>query len=121
MTIAIRKSAIRSISVLALLAASIMPVYAQTSMSVAEQNALVQRYCAVCHEDTRRNGGLSLQHFDAAHVEPSLAMMMVSKLKSGAIGAAGLPEPDKGTQDSLLKALTEKSAGGDQWILDRTP
>jgi hypothetical protein len=32
----------------------------------AQQNALVQRYCAVCHTDAAKNGGLSLEHFDAA-------------------------------------------------------
>jgi hypothetical protein len=37
------------------------------AMPVAQQNALVQKYCAVCHTDVHRNGGLSLQHFDAAH------------------------------------------------------
>jgi hypothetical protein len=119
MTIAIMRSVSRSIGVIGLVAASILPMYAQ--MPIGEQNELVHRYCAVCHDDAHRNGGLSLQHFDAAHIEPSLAMMMVSKLNNGAIGAAGLPEPDKDTQESLLKALTEKSAGGDQWILDRAP
>src|SRR5262249_51515521 len=79
------------------------------------------RYCTLCHNDANRNGGLSLQHFDAAHVDPSLAAMMVSKLNSGAIGAAGLPRPDQNTQDALLKALTEKSIGANQWNLERTP
>src|SRR5437016_2988563 len=42
------------------------------AMPVAQQNALVQKYCAGCHDDAHRNGGLSLQHFDASQVEPSL-------------------------------------------------
>src|SRR5262249_49452564 len=53
-------------------------------MPVVQQNALVQKYCAVCHDDVHRNGGLSLQHFEASNVDPSLAAMMVSKLKTGA-------------------------------------
>jgi len=90
------------------------------AMPVAEQNVLVQKYCAGCHDDAHRNGGLSLQHFDASQVEPSLAAMMVSKLKSGAMGAAGLGLPDTSTQDGFLNALTAKSAGASEWILTRT-
>src|SRR6185369_16484028 len=94
--------------------------YAQ-DMPISQQNALVQKYCAVCHTDAHPNGGLSLQHFDAAHVEPSLAAMMVSKLKSGAMGAAGIQRPDQATQDGLFKALDEKSEGAREWTLTRTP
>src|SRR5262245_43377108 len=89
-------------------------------MSVAQQNAMVQKYCAVCHTDAHRNGGLSLQHFDAERVEPSLAAMMVSKLKSGAIGAAGLPRPDQATQDAFFISLNSKTTGASEWNLSRT-
>src|SRR5215468_6015322 len=91
-----------------------------TAMSVAQQNALVQKYCAVCHDDLHRNGGLSLQHFDALNLDPSLAAMMVSKLKTGAIGAAGLPRPDQATQDAFFNALDAKSRGSNEWTLTRT-
>src|SRR4051794_10125534 len=89
-------------------------------MPIAQQNALVHKYCAVCHTDAARSGGLTLEHFDAAQAAPSLAAMMVSKLtsgvplavvrtaasdpgaaaivahkmKTGAMGAAGIPRPD---------------------------
>jgi hypothetical protein len=90
------------------------------AMPAAQENALVQKYCAVCHDDAHRNGGLSLQHFDASHVEPSLAAMMVSKLKSGAMGAAGIARPDAATQDAFLDVLTAQSAGANEWVLTRT-
>jgi hypothetical protein len=89
-------------------------------MPVVQQNALVQKYCAVCHDDIHRNGGLSLQHFDASNVDPSLAAMMASKLKTGAIGAAGLPRPDQATQDAFFNALDAKSTGSNEWALTRT-
>lgn len=88
-------------------------------MSAARQDAIVQKYCAVCHDDAHRNGGLSLQHFDAANVDPSLAAMMVSKLKTGAIGAAGLQRPDQPTQDAFFNALDAKSKGASGWTLIR--
>src|SRR5215510_9580046 len=78
-------------------------VAGSVEMPVAQQNALVQKYCAVCHDDVHRNGGLSLQHFDASQLEPSLAAMMVSKLKSGAMGAAGLGVPDRPNARRILR------------------
>jgi hypothetical protein len=89
-------------------------------MPEAEENALVQKYCAVCHDDAHRNGGLSLQHFNASEVEPSLAAMMVSKLKSGAMGAAGIGVPDSATEKQFLTALQAKSVNANAWTLTRT-
>jgi hypothetical protein len=90
------------------------------TIPVSEQNALVQQYCAVCHDDAHKNGGLSLQHFDASAVEPSLAAMMLSKLDTGAIGAAGIPGPDKTTELAFYNSLSEKASGANQWTVKRT-
>ena len=84
-------------------------------MPFAEQNALVGKYCAVCHTDVARNGGLSLQHFEASKVDPSLAAMLVSKLRGGAFGAAGLPVPVQATQKALMGALVLASEGSNEW------
>ena len=56
-------------------------VYGQlwAAMPAAEQNALVKRYCAVCHSDAAGNGGLSLEHYDAAHRDPGLAAMILPR------------------------------------------
>src|SRR5271170_536036 len=100
------------------------------AMPASQQNAVVQKYCAVCHNDAHLNGGLSLEHFDAAHADPSVAAMIVSKLtglslekvsaaqadpavaatlagmmKTGAMGAAGIAVPDMTTQQALVIAL----------------
>jgi hypothetical protein len=104
-----------------LIAGSAVPVAAATGvMPVAQQNALVQKYCAVCHSDAHMNGGLSLEHFDAAHPDPGVAAMMVSKLKSGAISAAGVPPPDRATVNDLLSALSAEAADASTWTVDRT-
>jgi hypothetical protein len=92
---------------------------ARNLMPVAQQNALIQKYCAVCHEDAHMNGGLSLQHFDAAKPDPGVAAMIVSKLNGKAMGAAGIPLPDKATQDALLEAMSAETAGADRWIVSR--
>ena len=115
-------------------------------MPSTEQNVLVQKYCAVCHTDAANNGGLSLQHFDAAQAPPSLTAMLLSKLtggvsldtlnqarlnpaaaefvetkvKSGAMGAAGIPVPDKATVEAFIQALAMGSAGATEWAIRRT-
>jgi len=88
------------------------------AMPVERQNALVQRHCAVCHTDAARNGGLTLQHFDAAKADPSLAAMLLSKLRGGAMGAAGLPF-EKTDADALEMAMLAASAGALEWTVSR--
>ncbi len=90
-----------------------------TVLSVAQQNTLVQKHCAVCHADAHPNGGLSLEHFDAGHREPSLAAMMASKVKNGAMGAAGIPGPGQAVEDALLAAFSAAAVGATEWSLDR--
>ena len=43
------------------------------AMPAERQIELFQRHCAVCHTDAARNGGLTLQLFDAATVDPRRA------------------------------------------------
>ena len=52
-------------------------------LPIARQNELVQTYCAACHDDARRVGGLSLEHFDAAQADPTITAMLLSKLTNG--------------------------------------
>ena len=86
-------------------------------MSPAQQNALTQKYCAVCHTDAAKNGGLSLEHYDAAYANPQLAAMLLSKLQGGAMGAAGLGIPDKATRDAWVAATTAQAERADEWTV----
>lgn len=92
-------------------------VAASRAMPAAQQNALVQQFCVVCHTDAVKNGGLSLEHFDAARPDPGVAAMIVSKLNGGALGASGQALPDKATQDALLHTLMSESAGAGKWTV----
>ena len=98
-------------------AAIYAPVWA--AMPAAEQNALVKKYCAVCHTDAALNGGLSLQHYDAAKRDPGLAAMMLSKLNNGAMGAAGNGVPDKVAQQAWLDSAREQADGAKEWFVSR--
>ena len=62
-------------------------------MPAAQQNAVVQKYCGSCHSDALMYGGLSVEHFDAVHSEPSLAAMLVSKLRTGTHPRTSLAPP----------------------------
>lgn len=104
-----------------LLVLGVAVIYAQAwaAMPPAEQNALVKQYCAVCHTDVAKNGGLSLEHYDAAHRNPALAAMMLSKLNNGAMGAAGNGVPDNAAQRAWLESTKEQAAGAKNWFVSR--
>lgn len=95
------------------------PATAAVVLPAAQQNDLVKRYCTVCHTDASMNGGLSLEHFDAARPDPGDAAMVVSKMKSNAFGAAGIPPPDKATQEALIAVLSSAAAGANEWTVSR--
>jgi hypothetical protein len=75
-------------------------------MSVAQENELVKTRCVTCHNNRQRKGGLSFETFDAAHLDPSVArMMMIKVADDGAMMAAGAQAPDRQTVDAFVGAL----------------
>lgn len=97
-----------------------MPLLGATDpIPVVQENSLVHKYCAVCHTDAARNGGLSLEHYDAAKDDPALAAMLLSKLRNGAMGAAGLGIPDKATGEAWVAATAAQAEGAGKWTVIR--
>lgn len=130
--------ALASLSITACLTACLAAA-SDEPMPAAQQNAVLQKYCGVCHSDALMYGGLSVEHFDAARPDPTVAAMLVSKLTSGltpeyiqaassgpdadkktmallhgAMGASG-SMPDEPTQIAFGRALSAKAAGADEW------
>ena len=101
------------------LSIAIVSIPTWAAMPASKQNALVKNYCAVCHTDAAKNGGLSLEHYDAAERDPGLAAMILSKLNSGAMGAAGIGVPDKAAQQAWLDSTKEQAAGAKEWFVAR--
>ena len=75
--------------------------------SFEEQNAVIKRYCAGCHNERRPASGLSLASFNvadaASHAE--IAEKLIVKLQAGMMPPPGSPRPDQGQYTALIHAL----------------
>jgi hypothetical protein len=133
--------ALSALAAALLLASAGAAAAADGPLPIARQNELVKTYCAACHDDARRVGGLSLEHFDAAQADPTIAAMLLSKitnglrleivraadidseasamlqkeLKGSVIGAAGIPPPDPATARAWVSALSSEASGATVW------
>jgi len=77
------------------------------SFAAADQTALVGQYCATCHSDRGKAGGLSLAGFDAAKADQhaDVAEKIIRKLRAGMMPPAGARRPDAAILDKLATAL----------------
>jgi hypothetical protein len=75
---------------------------ASGELSPVEQTAMVKQYCATCHNDRSKSGGLSFAAFDAAQVTEhvDVAERMIRRLRSGMMPPAGARRPEG---DGVLK------------------
>jgi hypothetical protein len=71
------------------------------------QTALVKQYCAPCHSDRGKAGGVSLASFDAARAadEAVVAEKMLRKLHAGMMPPPGARRPEGATLARLVEAL----------------
>jgi cytochrome c551/c552 len=80
---------------------------AAAALTESEQTALVRQYCAGCHSQRGKAGGLSLADFDAAHLDSKtqVAEKMIRKLRAGMMPPAGARRPDAATLEKLTTSL----------------
>ena len=83
-----------------------MRVEAQTAPA-NPQTALVRQYCAGCHSERGKAGGISLATFDAAAApqHADVAEKMIRKLRAGMMPPPGARRPDEATLAALAEAL----------------
>jgi hypothetical protein len=76
-------------------------------MSIEAQNALVGRYCATCHSDRAKAGGLTLAHFDSAKSVDNgeVTEKIIRKLRAGMMPPAGAQRPDAASVRGMVAAL----------------
>jgi mono/diheme cytochrome c family protein len=89
------------------------PVAAHPStpaLSAANQTELVTTYCATCHSERAKAGGLSLANFSAmrAQEQPDVVEKMIRKLRAGMMPPAGAKRPDPTTIAALTTALESR-------------
>ena len=75
--------------------------------TAAAQTSLVKEYCATCHSDRMKAGGLTLAAFDAAAIngEPAIAEKMIRKLRAGMMPPPGAKRPEPPMIVALVEAL----------------
>ena len=80
---------------------------AAPAMSSATQTELVVTYCASCHSERAKAGGLSLANFNALRAadSPDVVEKMLRKLRAGMMPPAGAKRPPAGSLDELMVAL----------------
>jgi len=69
---------------------------ASAELTASEQTAMVKQYCATCHNDRSKPGGLSFAAFDATQVaeHADVAERMIRRLRSGMMPPAGARRPE---------------------------
>src|SRR5215510_14272403 len=81
------------------------PLPAVNLMPVDARNAFVKQYCAGCHNETVKSGGMTLTSLDMAHPELNgeLAEKMIRKLRAGMMPPANAAKkPDAETAKLLV-------------------
>ncbi|MDP2320743.1 MAG: DUF1592 domain-containing protein [Acidobacteriota bacterium] len=80
---------------------------AVTTMLATEQTALVKQYCAGCHSERGKAGGLSLAAFDAAQVleHGETTEKIIRKLRAGMMPPAGSRRPEPQVINALASAF----------------
>ena len=75
--------------------------------STESQSELVSEYCLVCHSDTGKAGGLTLESFDVAHPEQNaeVAEKLIRKLRAGLMPPSYAMRPDEASLDALAASL----------------
>src|SRR4051812_37347331 len=75
---------------------AVKTVAATAPAAAADHNAVIKRYCATCHSDTRKSGGLSLAAFDVAQAahNAEVAEKVIRKLQAGMMPPPLAPRPD---------------------------
>jgi cytochrome c551/c552 len=85
----------------------LVPSHVQGRLAAEHQTALVKEYCATCHSDRTKAGGLSLAGFDAGHAggSPETSEKMIRKLRTGMMPPAGARRPEEAVLSALATAL----------------
>src|SRR3954470_23870992 len=76
-------------------------------LPIDAQNQLVGQYCATCHSERGKAGGLVLAGFDGAKIEqhPDIAEKMIRKLRTGMMPPPNARRPEPQTIKAFVETL----------------
>ena len=80
---------------------------ASSAAAPVQPGALIDKYCASCHSERLKTGGLVLEKLDLTKVADHAETLekVVLKLRGGMMPPPGLPRPDNATLDALATRL----------------
>ncbi len=81
-----------------------------TAVAPPPASDVIERYCLRCHNDTRLQGNMSLERFDAADApaDAELAERMIRKLRAGLMPPPGARRPTEDALAALALSLEEQ-------------
>src|SRR5689334_21372066 len=102
------------VSSLALVAQTPPARPAQQSAPPAAGTQTIKQYCAGCHSERGKAGGLSLADFDVQRAtdHPDVAEKIIRKLRVGMMPPSGARRPDESTLKELRRTLETEM---DRW------
>ena len=85
----------------------ILGIVLAIAASAQQPQAVLNRYCIVCHNAKLKTGGLEIDKLDLERVDANAETWekVVRKLRAGLMPPAGAPRPDRGTLDNLAAAV----------------
>jgi hypothetical protein len=88
-------------------ASSAVTKLGERGITIEALNRVVQEYCAVCHSDIEKPGGLSLETYDVDSAPDRLAVSekMIRKLRAQIMPPPGMPRPAGDTLVALVETL----------------
>src|SRR5262245_35378051 len=83
------------------------PDKARPTATGSAEKALIDRYCATCHNPRTRAGNLSFDTLDlaAAGREPQTWEKVVRKVRTGMMPPSNAPRPDRAALDSFAASV----------------
>src|SRR5277367_6874986 len=81
--------------------------------AVADRQAVLGKYCFMCHNEKLKSGGLALSALDLANLSKNAEKWekVVRKVRTGAMPPAGLPRPEKAVAEKLVASIETELDG----------
>lgn len=86
---------------------AVAPQASADTTAVADRQAVLSKYCFMCHNEKLKSGGLALSTLDLANLgkNPEKWEKVVRKLRTGAMPPGKMPRPDKVTAENIVTGI----------------